>query len=224
MKHSEPRWNLFAAKLEDLLDATLDEHGNPFGLGHLDDRAGINRETVRRLRKSIETSGHFYVLNPEQIIQVCEAFGWGWRQKLTLIAAVLVTGMEMKLADRIDAEPALTAAQQLFPIVEEAMRAEYLEDDGAIRVRKEGLVMDTSFDARYGAALNALDRGILALSLGERAHSGYEQQEQLREAVIWFSEAVERLEAAPEADRDEELQYWYGEAQRGKAQAKQKAS
>lgn len=46
MKHPEPRWNLFAATLEDLLNDEYDEHGHPLGLAHLDDCAGIHRETV----------------------------------------------------------------------------------------------------------------------------------------------------------------------------------
>jgi hypothetical protein len=42
------RWNLFAREMEDLLLARR------LGLGHLDDRAGIHREKVRRLRRSLQ--------------------------------------------------------------------------------------------------------------------------------------------------------------------------
>ena len=62
------RWNIFARELEDILAS------RGLRLGHLDDRAGIHREKVRRLRQSLLRPKSFPVLNPSEMEAVAETF------------------------------------------------------------------------------------------------------------------------------------------------------
>ena len=61
-------WNLFASVLQEILAA----HG--LGLGHLDDRANIHREKVRRLQHSLKVPKSFPVLNIDEMEQVITTF------------------------------------------------------------------------------------------------------------------------------------------------------
>ena len=64
MADQEKRWNLFARELEDIL-AT-----RHLGIGHLDDRAGIHREKIRRLIQSLGRPKSFPMLNAEEMEQI----------------------------------------------------------------------------------------------------------------------------------------------------------
>jgi hypothetical protein len=57
----ERAWNVFARTLQDILTA------RGYGLGHLDDRAGIHPEKVRRLQRSLRVPKSFPVLNIEKL-------------------------------------------------------------------------------------------------------------------------------------------------------------
>jgi hypothetical protein len=219
MKHPEPRWNIFAAVLEDLLDAK----NKDWGLGILDDRAGINREKVRRLRLSLEQPGHCYVLNADELAQVCAAFGWGWDIKVQLIAATLAAGMEDKLLDRIMPIPALEATKLLLPVVTAALRAEYGDnDDDALRKTPGGMVLKgepmNAFDEKYATALRDIERGTLALEMGARARTANERRDTYREALDAFTRALAALESAPEPTSDAWV-FWRDEAVQGKNRA-----
>jgi len=113
---SAKRWNLFARELEDIL-ATRN-----LGLGHLDDRAGIHREKVRRLIQSLRVPKSFPVLNTEEIHYIIEEFAFSENDVLRLRAAVLATSIEKTLMDRINQDDALLAAEQLFPVIFKALQ------------------------------------------------------------------------------------------------------
>ena len=88
-------WNLFASVLQEILAA----HG--LGLGHLDDRANIHREKVRRLQRSLKVPKSFPVLNIDEMEQVITTCGLNRKEKIRLRAAVLATSIEETLMDRI---------------------------------------------------------------------------------------------------------------------------
>src|SRR5690242_18013470 len=101
---SGKRWNLFARELADILAV------NHLGLGHLDDRAGIHREKVRRLIQSLSAPKSFPVLNAEEMELVIQKFQLGDEDVLRLRAALLATSIEKTLMDRINQDDALLAA------------------------------------------------------------------------------------------------------------------
>src|SRR5579859_204278 len=92
---SQRGWNLFARVLQEILVA----HG--VGLGHLDDRANIHPEKVRRLQRSLQAPKSFPVLNIEEMEQVITVFRLNRQEKVRLRAAILATSVEETLMDRI---------------------------------------------------------------------------------------------------------------------------
>jgi hypothetical protein len=109
------RWNVFARELEDILAR------KGFRLGHLDDRAGIHREKVRRLQHSLGQPRSFPVLTAEELEEVIEAFGINEREQYRLYAAVIAAAVEERLMDRIDSENALIATEEIFPLLFKAL-------------------------------------------------------------------------------------------------------
>jgi hypothetical protein len=109
------RWNIFARELEDILAA----HG--FRLTHLDDRANIYSRKVSRLRDSLNKPKSFPVLNTEEMERVAVAFSLTDDEMLRLHAAILSTAIEEALMDRIDQDAALLAAEEIFPVIVNAM-------------------------------------------------------------------------------------------------------
>src|SRR5262249_24910839 len=148
-------------ELEDLLQA------RQLGLGHLDDRAWIHREKVRRLQRSLQVPKSFPVLNPEEMEAVIEAFGLGEEEVLRLRAALLVTAIEDLLMDRIGPEQALEAAEQLLQLVQASLQERTLV---SVRAMRGGVPMSyepaaEEIDQELEVALRAIERATLALHL-----------------------------------------------------------
>lgn len=110
------RWNIFARELEDILAL----RGIP--LYALDSRAAIHREKVRRLRQSLDRPKSFPVLNPIELEQVAKTFQLSRDEIIRLRAAILAAAIEETLIERIDAQDALQAAEELFPVLLHSMR------------------------------------------------------------------------------------------------------
>src|SRR5438034_1249865 len=100
-----PRWNLFAAILEEILRKQGKQLSTLYGY-----REWISPEKVRRLQRSLQGVMSFPVLTPEELEQLMRTFGLNLEEELRLRAAVLATAVEAKLMDRILPEKALTAA------------------------------------------------------------------------------------------------------------------
>lgn len=109
-------WNLFARVLQEILVA----HG--LGLGHLDDRAHIHPEKVRRLQRSLRVPKNFPVLTIEEMEEVAHVFKLDWQEQIRLRAAVLATSIEATLMDRINQDDALKAAEQILPIIQRSLQ------------------------------------------------------------------------------------------------------
>jgi site-specific recombinase XerD len=105
------RWNIFARELEDILAL------RGLRLTHLDDRAFIHREKVRRLRQSLLRPRSFPVLNPTEMDNVIVTFQLNDNEVLRLRAALLATAIEEMLMDRISSEDALFLAEHLLPVL-----------------------------------------------------------------------------------------------------------
>jgi hypothetical protein len=220
---SDTRWNLFARELEDVLAA------RGVRLGQLDDRKDVmgaplvHREKVRRLRRSLQTPKSFTVLNPEELERIGVAFQFTREERYGLYAALLATSVEVALMDRIDPYSALAAAEQILPVLRRAMDepepAEALRAvrGGGGRAMLDGDMRDTlDLDVRFEKALDALDRGTLALHLSGSADRYQDRIDYARQAWQKCEAAVRLFETATEREREDEgWQMWRTEAQEG---------
>jgi hypothetical protein len=205
-------WNLFASVLQEILAA----HG--LGLGHLDDRANIHREKVRRLQRSLKVPKSFPVLNIDEMEQVITTFGLNRKEKIRLRAAVLATSIEETLMDRISPDDALKAAEQILGIIEQALQ-EHAHDLAGIGAVKGGSIMmseESEIDRKLGNALTAIDHATIALHLSRNADSQVERVECAQQARASFMAALAELDkATPMLKANDAWLVWHDEAQDG---------
>ncbi len=205
-------WNLFARVLQEILAS----HG--LGLGHLDDRANIHREKVRRLKLSLKVPKSFPVLNIDEMEQVITAFQLNRTEKTRLRAAVLATSIEETLMDRIGPRDALKAAEQILGIIEQALH-EHAHDLVGIGVMKGGSSMlseESEIDRKLGNALTAIDHATIALHLSRNADSQVERIECAQQARASFTAALTELnKATPMLKISDAWLVWHNEAQNG---------
>src|SRR5579859_1858821 len=213
-------WNLFARVLQEILTA----HG--YGLGYLDDRTDMHPEKVRRLQRSLKVPKSFPVLNIYEMEQVTSAFKLDRQESLRLRAALLATSIEETLMDRINPHDALRAAEQILPIIEQALR-EHTDDEvgigvvkgtGSMSVPEEG-----ELDRVLGGALDLIDHATLALHLCRYADSQTERIERAQQAQSGFEKALKQLEKADPALKTSEIwRMWHDEARSGLALARER--
>ncbi|HEU0028175.1 MAG TPA: hypothetical protein VFQ25_13760 [Ktedonobacterales bacterium] len=157
---SDRGWNIFARELALILNA------RGYRLGHLNDRAGIHPQQVSRLQRALRQP-RFNVLSPGDLDRVISAFGLTREETLRLRAAVLATAIEDMLMDRIDAEDALSASEQIFPILLRALREPTMATP-AIGAIKGGVMNGSDNDAGgLEEALRLLDSALLYLHLAQ---------------------------------------------------------
>lgn len=205
-------WNVFARTLQAILTA----YG--YGLGHLDDRAGIHPEKVRRLQRSLKVPKSFPVLNIEEMERVSAAFHLNWREKVRLRAALLATSIEETLMDRIEPHDALRAAEQILPIIEQALLVYSNETAGigAVKGNDPSISDETEVDQKLGDALALIDHATLALHLSRNADSQIERIERVHQAEANFTAALTLLLRADAALKSGEAwSAWFHEAQGG---------
>ena len=212
-------WNLFARVLHEVLAA----HGA--GLGHLDDRVKLHPEKVRRLQRSLKVPKSFPVLNIEEMEQVFVVFRLSRQEKTRLRAAILATSIEQTLMDRINQHDALRAAEQILPIIEQALETYADEPLGIGAVKGEGrnaMLEDAEIEHELGGALSAIDRATLALHLSLNVESHAERVERAREARDGFAAALLLLETVePTFKTQEAWRVWHDEAHKGQQTARQ---
>lgn len=151
-------WNLFARELALILN------GRGYRLGQLDDRAGIHPQKVSRLKRALRQP-RFNVLSPDDLERVTSAFGLTNEETLRLRAAVLATAIEDMLMDRIDAEDALTAAEQIFPVLVRALRERALSASGIGAIKGGEMDVSERDESQLEEALRLLDSAMLYLHL-----------------------------------------------------------
>ena len=137
---SSKRWNLFAREIEDLLSI----RGRT--LSALTSQAGIHPVKVNRLRRSLVVP-EFHLLSPEDIDTVIVTFQLSSEEQLRLRAAILTTAIEATLMNRIDMNSALRAAEEIFPILLDAIRVRIDEQSGIAATRKDKLTQEDKSDA-----------------------------------------------------------------------------
>jgi hypothetical protein len=227
ISNNEPRWNLFARELEDILAI------RGLRLGHLRYRTDefgaplVHHEKVRRLKHSLRAKS-FTLLNPEELERVMKAFEFTSEEHSRLRAALLATAVEVTLMDRINPDSALRAAEQILPVLRQALDSPD-EDNGLRSIRGGGTAMledeaqgGIELDTRFEKALDALDRGTLALHLARSTGRHQERIDQAQQALEKFHAALRLLDTATDHERDQETwQLWQSEARHGGEQAAQ---
>lgn len=205
------RWNLFARELEDIL-AT-----HNLSMGQLDDRVGIHREKVRRLKQSLLTPKSFPVLNREEMEAVSEKLQLSDAEILRLRAAILTTSIERMLMDRINQDDALVAAEHMLPLISEAMQDQVNSVTGMGAVRREETIASDYDESELAleSAIDTINKGTIALHLSYNVSSHTERIERAQEARHHFEVALAEL---GEVDDDIRMlaswKYCYNEAQK----------
>ncbi len=216
-------WNLFARVLQEILA----EHG--LGLGHLDDRANIHPEKVRRLQRSLKVPKSFPVLNIDEMERVITVFHLNRHDKIRLRSAILATSIEETLMDRINADDALHAAEHILRIIEQALQEHTNDLVGIGAVKGEtminGLPGESEIDRKLGSALTTIDRATLALHLSRNADSQAERVERAQQAREGFISALTQLDnAAANLKAGDAWHAWHDDAQNGLVTAQHRLS
>ncbi len=208
------RWNIFARELEDILA----DHG--LRLSQLDDRAFIHREKVRRLRKSLERPKSFPVLNPAEMDEVIDVIRLDSYEVLRLRSAIIAASIQEMLVERIDAENAYIAVEQIFPTIMMAMESYKDETRGLSNMRNDTPVLreETKAEQALEPALLAIDRATKALHLGRDGETRSERLERLQQAATGFETAQTLLSKLEDQIKvSEEWRFWFTEVQNGLA-------
>lgn len=224
-------WNIFARVLAGLLAK------RGYGLTDLY-HAGIYREEVRRLRRSLQKPGTFPVLNPTELQRISARYTLTPAEIWSLRAAVLATAVQRLLYGRIPAEDARLAAQEIFPLLIEAIGQTRVSpvwrhelddnappDQSTPQVQRAGSAASGEDDLELPAELAStaeeildnLDEGALALSLSMASQPVRERIHWARIALNAFTAAHAALLKLPSnPNTDEIIASWEQEAQNGR--------
>ena len=106
-----PRWNIFASELEDILLARSDK--SLWTWGHLRYHTSVHKQKVKRLSESLIDRKSFPVLNPEEMDSVISFYGLSEKEQLRLRLAILCAGIEHMLMIRIPGNEDIEKIQAL---------------------------------------------------------------------------------------------------------------
>ncbi len=216
---SQPgRWNIFARELEDVLSK------RGLRITQLDDRGVVShREKTRRLRHSLTSPKHLTTLNPTEMERLTTTMQLTDDEQKRLLAALLATAVEMTLMDRVAADVALMAANSVFTILFNAMRAEpNLFDTTQIKAGNMRDNEETFGDAVFTEALDLLDRATLSLHASRNSTTPQARTTHAHEALAGFTRTLELLnQSRSPQPRSEGWQGWYDEAVEGQQMAQQ---
>jgi hypothetical protein len=214
---SQPgRWNIFARELEYVLST------RGLRITQLDDRGVVrHREKVRRLQNSLTSPKHLTTLNPAEMELLVGAMQLTDDEHKRLLAALLATAVEMTLMDRVAADVALTAADNVFAILFNAMKAQpSLFDTTQIKAGNMRDNEETFGDAVFTEALDLIDRATLSLHASRNATTSQSRTTYAHEALTGFTRTLELLNQSRSPQHGSEgWQCWYDEAVEGQQMA-----
>lgn len=209
--------NIFARELE----AILASRG--IKLGKLDDLTTIHihRERVRRLQQSL-SAPRFHTLPPEELEGICAVFNLTTQEVALLKAAILAAAIEGKLMDRINQDDAFMAAEQLLPLLKDAILAHDGETLGLGRIKAGDQLPAPAPVAphkQFEAALKLLDSAFIALNLAFQVVDS-PRVDWARDAQMNFRAAIRLLDQLNgDLCETDDWRVWRAEAQRGLEQA-----
>lgn len=200
MHGAVPRWNVFASELEAILLA------RGYGMTNLY-HAGIYRELVRRLRRSLREPGTFPVLNPSELDRIAFHYQLSPAEIWRLRSAVIATAAERLLYGRIAPLDAWRAACELLPVLDEAVRSGRVtrvwrndhddpndqdDQDDHEAAHTPGTLDEDSLDlpqflvSASADVLEVLDDAALAMHMSAQSHPQHERVRWAREALRQF--------------------------------------
>jgi hypothetical protein len=208
------RWNIFARELEQVLA------NHNIQLAYMHEEIPIFPDKVRRLMLSLSESNSFPVLREDELELLVNTCHLSAAEVLQLRAALLATSVEKTLAEHIDAEEALQAADMLLPtILADLQRA---ADEARANGRGDlFLSHDNTSIQVLEKAWRACDSAEIELQLSYNANSRTDRVAHARQAVFFYEEACTQMEQAASSLRAMRAwQDWYAELQRGRTAAR----
>jgi hypothetical protein len=205
------RWNMFARILEDILH----EHGKTLGNLTL---AGIHREKIRRLKKSLIIPLNFPMLNAQETEAVIDFYQFKPENIIRLRAAIVATAVERTLFDRIPADDALKVTEEVYPTILAAVRVMNTvirsgEDDQDM---EEPLLEEDYIDTDLASALDAIDRATLAFHMCRSSETRQEKKRYAQESIFAFQIASQELEEWRDRLASHDIwQLWFDEVSEG---------
>ena len=209
------RWNIFARELEHIM------HAHDLRLGQLDDRGIVlHPQKVWRLQQSLLSPTHFPTLTPEELDRLITYLDLSEAEQNRLHAAIVATGVERTLMDRIHPEVALMAANDVFELCLATMRT---QPDLALTAGVKGHTAingpHTPLERELTDVLAAIDEGTLCWLAANSATPFEAQLHPARQAQLAYTRArflLEQLAASsPEYTANEVWQFCWSEADHG---------
>jgi len=219
--NSDVKWNIFARVLEKIL------HGHGYTLWQLRQLAEIHTEKIGRINRSLHEP-KFNVLSPEDLDKTIVVCGFTPDETFQIRAAVLATAIEKMLMDRINANDALMAAEQVYPILYRALKKHGNDTRGLGEAK--GVVTPLPMqsqaaedeDESLEPVVDNLEAAILLLHLADTGE-GEEGAQYARLARSRFLTALSSLEEMDDNLRSHQAWLvWHAEALSGLAHAEKR--
>lgn len=171
------RWNLFAREVEDQLLA------HQLTWNDLGRVAGVQREEIRRLRRSLVHADHFPVFSVAEMERWIQGCPLEPEETRRLRAAMVVASIQRLIFRRIAPDQALAAAEEILPIMSRVMT---LAASSNIRIddAPPDPELDTSLDVALTDVFAMIDRATSDL-IESRASLRKQERVQLARAA-WY--------------------------------------
>jgi len=216
-------WNIFATELEHILEAPernmtindLDDVTAPNTDGVVTEL--VHRETVRRLVVSLNTPENLPTLGEGELERLFATCKFTDEERLRLRGALLAVYVQRALNERLGPDDARAGAEQILPIITDALlHYRNTNVEVGIGALKGGSDQAATEELALATALDAIDRGTLALNLIHEVRSAAERLERAQAARTAFAAALEDLgEANDNIKQGEVWRYWHDTAVRG---------
>lgn len=177
---ANPSVNFFARELNNIMA----ERG--YSLWTMCEYAGIHRQQVLRLQKSLIPPGNFSMLNPDDLDQVIATFQFDPSQVVRLHAAIIANSVMQVLVERIYLEQALRVTEQVYKHVLAAMK-KGKKPYSNVRIVSE-TSQEENADEILEAILPLIDQATTALHMSAQV-SGEGERAYLWQARVYYEAA-----------------------------------
>ncbi len=220
-----PVYNIFVRELE----AVLKTKPKKKGISQLTELPFyIHPMKIARLLASRHSPKHLAILNPTDLEAIMDHFEFDQKERLRIKAAIMATAVERVLIDRIDAELALHAADEVFSILYHAMSratpSPAQPASEAISVETPMSLSEIKFtpeiESEFTHVLDVLDQALELMFRCKELPKGEERTHCAQDLVSLFDRMLDLLDSIPQDQRTlERWQPWFDEARKCRADA-----